>query len=375
MLKKAGLLLTAAVFVLTNITSEALARKYTIKIRGWIGGSYDNLKTGEFSHCVVSAKYKRGDRLLFSVNSKYRFSVGIADDRWNLKKGSRYEVSLQVDRHTPLKRTAVAVSAIQLAIPVDDRVTFYNWVKRGRTLRIRANGLARNYSLRGTSAALNATLRCTRKKLREAKFDQPRPGDSPFAVDEPKAVDQPRSVDEPKVADLPPKNPVSKSSAASKQQALIYSINLLSGAGISKYKFLKTNPLESSGYQSAWSYSKGVLGALAVFKRSKKDFMDTQTAKILGDDARNCKGKFASGFRQSQSDANWSGRRLFTVCSNSGNKGNFTIHYSIGRQPSGVAVVVATIVTAKGMASGEDAESANIDQAIFESPGFRAIGK
>ena len=398
MIKKISVL-TALLVSFFAFTAQAYA--YRIATGAWKGGSYNNKTTGAFSHCVVSAKYKRGDRLLLSINRKYVFSVGVADARWNLRQGSRYPVTMQVDRRAPINRTALAVSPNQLVITINDRVTFYRMVKAGRTLRIRANGLNRGYSLRGTSRALNAILRCVKRKNRYANVDAPRaPVDQPRApVDQPRApIDQPRAVDTPsgndpfgtdeprtanptntdaptRVANLPPKQKPRVASGVSDQKALIFAVNILSEAGISGYKFLENNPFKSAGYQVAWQYSKGKRGALATYANRRKDFVDTQTSTILGSDAKNCKGKFVSGFRKSDASAKWAGRRLFTVCSGSTSGNDFTINYSIGLQPSGVATIIATHVGRDGLDENSGDESAQIDQAIYNSATFRKIGK
>lgn len=366
------------------------AQAYKINVSGWKGGSYNSKSTGRFSHCVVSARYKRGDRLLLSINRKYIFSLGIADKRWNLRKGAKYSVTLRVDRRKRFVRTAVAVSTRQLVIRINDRATFFRMVKSGRTLYIDANGLDRGYSLRGTSRALNATLRCVKNKLRYASddgYDQPRRVDQPRSIYEPKGVEgrtkgletrrtktRPQQFASVNRRKLPQKRRKA-ASGLSDQKALIHAINLLSDAGISGYKLLEKNPFKNAGYQVAWRYSKGRRGALATFKNRKKDFVDTQTSKLLGSDAKACKGQFASGFRKSDASKKWAGRRLFTVCSNSSNGNDFTIHYSIGLQPSGVATIVATHLNSQGLSNGETDDSEQIDQSIYKSATFRSIGK
>ncbi len=384
MIKKISVL-SALLLSIFAFVSQAYA--YKINTSGWRGGSYSNKLTGNFSHCVVSAKYKRGDRLLLSINSKYIFSVGVSDDRWNLRKGARYPVTMQVDRRQAFERTALAVSSRQLVITINDRVTFFRMVRGGRTLRITANGLNRGYSLRGTSRALNAVLRCVKSKNRYARnnaprgpVDQPRPvgtprSNNPFGTDEPRAVDTPRTSTPTRVATLPPKRKNKVPSGVSDQKALIYAINILTESGVSGYKLLENNPFKKSGYQVAWQYSKGKRGALATYANRRKDFVDTQTSTILGSDAKNCKGKFASGFRKSDSSNKWSGRRLFTVCSGSSTGNDFAINYSIGLQPSGVATIIATHVGRDALDENSGDESAQIDKAIYESATFRRIGK
>lgn len=376
MMKKifASLAFSLCIILLSNS-----AHAYRINVSGWKGGSYNSQKTGRFSHCVVSAKYKRGDKLLLSINRKFVFSLGIADSRWNLRKGAKYDVTLQVDRRQRFKRTAVAVTSRQLVIPINSRAAFFRMMRRGRTLYINANGLNRGYSLRGTRRALNATLRCVKNKMRYASrdenFDEPRSFDQPRPSGQPRAnnpVQNDQPVAQPRKVASAPTSRVGR--GVSNQKAIIHTINLLSEAGISGYKLLEDNPFKKAGYQVAWRYAKGRRGALATFSNRKKNFVDTQTAKILGNDAKICKGQFASGFRKSDATTAWAGRRLFTVCSNSANGNDFTIHYSIGLQPSGVATIVATHVGSEGLESDTD-DSEQIDQAIYKSSVFRKIGK
>lgn len=407
MTKKFSVIVGLCLFMF-GFSSEAFA--YRISVAGWRGGSY-NKKDGRFSHCVVSAKYRRGDRLLFSINSKYIFSIGIADNRWNLRKGARYPVRLQVDRRRPFERTAIAVSSRQLVIVINDRVTFFRMVKRGRRLFIDANGLERGYKLTGTSRALNATLRCVKEKLRYADYDQPnddsytrgtkrtqprayndQPRTQPrrrvtkpdqfgsgntrsndFGTDESVTTKPRRYANLPPTKKLPPVRRARKKNALSDQRVLINTINMLSEAGVSGYKILEKNPFKEEGFQVAWRYGKGKRGAIATFGGKKSSFIDTQTSTILADDAKTCKGKFASGFRKSDATSKWSGRRLFTVCSNSSDGNDFTINYSIGVNPSGVATIVATIIGA-GADVGND-EFEQIDQAIYQTKVFRNIGK
>jgi hypothetical protein len=390
------LVLLGVCLAVTGWATQAFA--YKIKTGAWRGGSYNNSQGG-FNHCVVSAKYKRGDRLLFSINRKYIFSIGIADPRWNLQKGSRYPVTLQVDRHQSFDRTALAVSNQQLVITINDRVTFFRLVKRGRTLRIKANGLNRGYDLRGTTRALNATLRCVKSKLRYANVDAPRAVDQPRVdqprVDQPRVekprVDQPRTVgrpvdddpfgtDEseartgPRVAGLPPKTATRKKYGLTTQQALIKTINLLSDAGIGGYKLLDKNPFKKQGYQVAWRYSRGKRGALKTYNTKAKGFVESLSSNLVGGDAKACKGKFVSAFQKTDSSAKWAGRRILTVCSNASNGGDFTIRYSIGIQPNGIGVIVATVLTGTAIADDNN-ESEQIDLAIYKSATFRSIGK
>jgi len=155
-----------ALFVVAGSSLPSEARSYRIKHGNWKGGSYTNSQTGKFSHCAVSARYKRGDSLVFSIDRQYKFSVGVADKRWKLRQGSQYDVTMQVDRGRRYFRSGAAVSPTLMKVPIGDRVSFFNLMRRGNQLTISGGETILTYSLRGTHYALKSTLKCVRVMLR-----------------------------------------------------------------------------------------------------------------------------------------------------------------------------------------------------------------
>ena len=49
-----------------------------LKVGNWTGGAYTNNDTGAFSHCAVSADYRSGVLLLFSVTRDLQWSMGFS---------------------------------------------------------------------------------------------------------------------------------------------------------------------------------------------------------------------------------------------------------------------------------------------------------
>jgi len=55
-----------AISILVFGMESAFAKKiYSLKSGNWKGGAYTNNRTGRFSHCAASVKYKSGILLLF----------------------------------------------------------------------------------------------------------------------------------------------------------------------------------------------------------------------------------------------------------------------------------------------------------------------
>src|SRR5262249_54055333 len=89
-----------------------------------------------FSHCAMTASYKSGMSLLFSVTGAWAFNVGVADPRWKLQPGASYDVVFRVDNRFEKRLSATAVSN-QLALVsfIDpNAVPAFNALRHGRLL-------------------------------------------------------------------------------------------------------------------------------------------------------------------------------------------------------------------------------------------------
>ena len=379
----------AALLFFAFSAGTADARVFHIKFGAWSGKSYFR-DDGSFSHCAVSARYKRGDLLVFSINSKYLFSIGVFDKRWNLTKGNRYPVRLIVDNDGSISRTARALSSRQIGISINDRKAFFNFIRFGKTLRIQGKGFSRSYSLRGTKGVLVRTLRCVNAFMKNGSggggVDSPESSGGGSGTDSPQpeadspessSSNQPRNTfNSPQPVARTNTTPVPATSGVLPRTVVLgYATNMLTNLGMSGYKFINIAAFAKRGYKVSWRYPEGQIGAMAAYRGTSGNFVEAESAGILAKDAGSCRGQFASGYRQTQKDQRWTGRRLFTACRNSADGNDYIIHYSVGRQPSGTGIIVATVILLKKGAGDEgNGQGAGIDKSIFESPGFREIG-
>ena len=107
--KSLKLLMLSLGFIIQGTFAQAeLIRGSQISFGNWSGGAYTYDSSGAFSHCVVSAKYKSGDTLLFSLTSEGTVGVGITSPKMNLNPGKQFPVALYVDRRQPIYGTATA---------------------------------------------------------------------------------------------------------------------------------------------------------------------------------------------------------------------------------------------------------------------------
>lgn len=161
------------------------AKVSTLKIGSWNGGAYTNNQTGDFSHCVASARYKSGTNLLFSVTKSGRWTMGMANNTWNLARNTRYNVQFQVDRGQILKGRAIAKSKalVQIFLPTNSKL--FRHFRYGKQLKVKAAKQLFRFNLTDTEHMLKRLVQCAahhRKKGTENPFAS---GDgNPFANDD-----------------------------------------------------------------------------------------------------------------------------------------------------------------------------------------------
>jgi len=121
-------------FAMIFATSVGLASAEPIrdfKIGDWNVGSYSFTGTNQFSHCAASGLYRSGIMMLFSINNKFTWSVGFANNQWRLNKGAKYDVIFKIDNYPPLTGTAIAITENQVIVPMADNVELFSLFRRG----------------------------------------------------------------------------------------------------------------------------------------------------------------------------------------------------------------------------------------------------
>jgi len=159
-----------AICILTMAGQNAFAKKiYSLKTGNWKGGAYTNNKTGRFSHCAASVKYKSGILLLFSVTRTRKWNMGLSNRAWDLTPRKKYPVEYRVDNGGLIYGTAIAKGRrlVQVFLPTSDNL--FRQFKYGRRLTIWAARKKMNFSLTGTSKMLSLLLKCANFYVRKER--------------------------------------------------------------------------------------------------------------------------------------------------------------------------------------------------------------
>ncbi|MCV2866919.1 hypothetical protein [Defluviimonas sp. WL0075] len=146
-----------------------------ISYGNWSGAGY-TYDDGTFSHCAVSAAYRHGNTLLFSVNTDATVNVGVIAPSDTFTPQEEFPVALFVDRRPPFFGNATALDNTFAVLNISDLERALDSFRRGRTLIIQSKFGETPFDLTGTTRALAATFDCAVRNhaYRAAQPQQPR---------------------------------------------------------------------------------------------------------------------------------------------------------------------------------------------------------
>lgn len=129
------------------------------KFGNWTGGAYTDSE-GIFANCTVSAAYKGGDRLYFSVNRDSTITVAIQNPGFRLVEGETFPVTLKVDRRAPFRGQALALGTDFAVLTIENFDRALTAFRKGYVLRVDSGNREGVYGLDGTFRALELAGKC-----------------------------------------------------------------------------------------------------------------------------------------------------------------------------------------------------------------------
>lgn len=125
----------------------------------WTGGAYTDSE-GVFANCTVSAAYKGGDRLYFSVNRDSTITVAIQNPGFRFVEGETFPVTLRVDRRSPFRGQALALGTDFAVLTIENLDRALTAFRKGYVLRVDSGNREGVYGLDGTFRALELAGKC-----------------------------------------------------------------------------------------------------------------------------------------------------------------------------------------------------------------------
>ncbi len=136
----------------------------------WLGYANSDDATGEFNHCGILSE--SGTSVFgIAIGADLSLLLLLEDSAWDLGAGSDYTVTLQVDNRGSRQVTGYG-EGVQIAFNLGHDFDFLKDLRGGYTLHVRsAHPL--QYSLAGTSVAIQKAVQCALTRTRTAENRNP----------------------------------------------------------------------------------------------------------------------------------------------------------------------------------------------------------
>ncbi len=309
-------------------TTQAWAREVPGSggnVAGWRLSAYMSDSTGKFTHCAISAPYRSGISMIFAVSDDFSWRVGWTAEGWNLQTGQSVDLEMYFDGIGPYRVTAKATTARLVLAELSGTTAIFDAFRKGYVLTVRTLGNKYAFNLDGTYAALSEVLDCARRYANAPSLAPP-----------------PMTGARPSVAPSPGLAAVT---AEQKIEATTLVANILGQGDLANFKILtakERKELDDKGAFESWHviwHADGVLGMLRIVPKGLVKSSSELATTLLADDARGCKGKFASGTTPDGDGRNVV--RLFTACNEKSD--SYEIRYTVVPLDDGGQYVFGTI--------------------------------
>ena len=272
----AGILVSA--FLAVGASAAGPTRP--LKVGAWVGGAYTDPNSGAFSYCAAATPYKSGITFFVSVTRDYQWSLAFSDPNWTLNAGQTIPIELTFDGGSKFNVVGTARSRDFVTVPMPDNSQLISRFRAATTMTAVANNNVFQFALTTTSRLLPALVHCVAQETGTAAKAPP-----PAA---------------PARATAPASN--TNNPAANANNAELYTeavelaTNFILNSGLERPKLLARSetPADLVAHGAAWR-SSDAAGAVRILPAQPNVKGIDVTAAIIAGDAKECRGKFASG--------------------------------------------------------------------------------
>jgi hypothetical protein len=334
----------ATVALIVVASGLATASDYNeFRVGAWEGRAHRSDRTGEFTHCAISARYPDGTIFTLGISRDNFFTVFFGDEAWHLAEEARYPVELYMDGESIGKYTAFATGDVTLRIAFGTDRILFGALRLDARLTIKTALRDFSFPLTGTSRALTRLQDCVDGERATAGAG----GGNPFVRDDParnpfKAgpVQAPRGYTRKEVA------------------------HILSKTGIRDPEFLSEAEMKQySGFGHMWTMN-GMMGFVSQFLRNPNASVDEQTARFMARLTNECRGESGSSAKPARTQGMFVFKESFVSCAG----GEDFYAYAVAMfEPSRVSVFgyIGWGAEGRAMAEAATAKLAGVLQQMF----------
>jgi hypothetical protein len=270
-------------------SAEARGPYGVIQVAGWSGGAFTDDKTGVFSNCVASANYKSGVNFGVIVTKAMTWGLAFSHPNWSLAQGQRFPIVLSFDGRTTFNVDGVMMSSNAVLVPMPDNSGLIKSFRAAKTMSAFAQGSLFQFNLDGTSILLPALVSCV-KTVNAGGIAAAGDFTAPLiAAKTAKQAPPPTSA-----SSLQPGIP-QEGSAEYQLEAMQIASNFILKASLERPSILSRSetPASVASNGAAWKADNATGFVRIIPPQANVSGLDVAAA-IVGNDAKDCKGKFAS---------------------------------------------------------------------------------
>ena len=286
---KIAALLLALVFTFGGVTHSHARGPYgSISVAGWSGGGYTNDNTGQFTSCVASANYQSGINFGVLVTTTLNWLLAFTHPNWNLANGQRFPIVLSFDGRNTFNVDGVVTANHTVMVPMPDNSALIKTFRAAHMMSAFAQGNLFQFDLKGTSILLPSLVNCVRTINAGGLAAA-----TNFIVVTNAA---PQQVAPPTTASsLQPDRPQEGSAELQLEAMQLASNFIVKASSLSHPSLLSRSeaPVSLASNGAAWKADNATGFVRIIPPQPNVAGLDVAAA-IVGNDAKNCKGKFAS---------------------------------------------------------------------------------
>ena len=289
------LFLTPVILMLVLLTSGVVTEAHargpygSIRVGNWSGGAFTDDSTGAFSSCIARATYKSGITFGVSVSKNIDWALAFFHPNWTLSPGQRFPIVLSFDGRNTFNVDGLVLAGSTVMVRMPDTSDLIKSFRAAKTMSAFAQGRLFQFSLDGTSALLPVLVNCagiinSRGIAAAGDFAAPDLAAKPV-----------RQLPPPTAASSLQPSVAQEGSADYQLEAMQIASNFILKASLDHPALLSRaeTPVSVASAGAAWRADNATGFVRIIPPQSNVSGLDVAAA-IAGNDARECKGKFAS---------------------------------------------------------------------------------
>jgi hypothetical protein len=261
----------------------------SINVGNWKGGAYTNDQTGEFSHCAAGAGYDSGIYFMVTVDQGAGWALGFHNPKWTLTNNQTFQIALTFDGQAPFNVQGAAVSGNLIRVPMPVDSALIAQFRKAKAMTAFTQGQLFQFKLDQTAMLLPTLANCVAMVKQQGIA---KAGD--FSVKQaPKPVAAASAP--PAGGSLRSQSPQNLSSDM-QIEAIELASNFILKTTLHNPRVLSRaeTPVAVAATSAAWRSDEAVGFVTIVPPREGIKGLDVASS-VVATDAKDCKGKFASG--------------------------------------------------------------------------------